>query len=298
MNHIVDISTQPARLRTSNGLLCIELEQGPQCMVPLAEIAAVVLGEARVTLTQPVLAELAGAGVPVVICDDRHLPVAMSLPLTGYHAPARRLAAQAAAALPLRKRLWQQIVRAKITVQARLLRAVRGQDLGLPELARAVRSGDPENLEGQAARIYWPCLFHNPDFLRRFDRQDQNRYLNYGYAVLRAVVARAICAAGLHPGLGLHHHHRENPFCLADDLMEPLRPVVDLQVLQALDVAGPDAPLTGPVKRVLLAIVSERYLLEGESRTLFDIAAAMASSLALALERQREDLLLPEVWSW
>jgi CRISP-associated protein Cas1 len=105
----------------------------------------------------------------------------------------------------------------------------------MAELARGVRSGDPDNREGRSSRVYWPALFDNIQFLRRIDAPDQNRYLNYGYAVLRAVVSRAICAAGLHPGLGIHHHHRENAFCLADDLMESLRPSVDRHVVSLVE---------------------------------------------------------------
>lgn len=155
----------------------------------------------------------------------------MMLPLNANVLQSQRLAAQASAPLPLKKQLWKQIVRREILAQGELLAELRDGDHDLSELARAVRSGDPDNREAVAARRYWPVLFEDPNFHRRFDAPDANRLLNYGYAVLRAAMGRAMCGAGLHPALGLHHHHRENPFCLADDLMEPCRPLIDAAVV-------------------------------------------------------------------
>ena len=152
----------------------------------------------------------------------------MLLPLVGHHLQARRFVAQAAASVPTKKRLWRQIVRAKIELQAHTLETLHGDSAGVRPLMRLVRSGDPENVEARAARAYWPLLFADDDFRRDHERGDQNRLLNYGYTVLRAIVARAICAAGLHPALGLHHHNQYSAFCLADDLMEPFRPTKPL----------------------------------------------------------------------
>ena len=134
--------------------------------------------------------------------------------------------------MPVCKRLWRQIVRAKIKAQAALLVELRGTDFGLGALVLRVRSGDPSNVEARAARRYWPHVFADLDFRRHRENEDQNILLNYGYAVLRAIIARAICAAGLHPSLGIHHHNRYNAFCLADDLMEPFRPAVDHAVAE------------------------------------------------------------------
>lgn len=230
----------------------------------------------------------------MVICDDRHLPVGLCLPLTGYHAPARRMTAQANASKPTLKRLWQQIVRAKVAHQAALLRDLRGSDFGLGELAVSVRSGDPDNVEAQAARLYWPALFDSADFLRDPALPDQNRYLNYGYAILRAIVARAICASGLHPGLGIHHHHRNNAYCLADDLMEPFRPAVDRAAVELWRDAGPDAPLDRTIKPRLLALVEDRFDLAGERRTLFDCVARLCASVGAAFEGVGDAAALPD----
>lgn len=294
MNHVIDISDRGGRLRVRDGLLCMELAEAAEVTVPLGEVAALVLGSRQLTLTQPVLSCLAQAGAVVISCDERFTPVSMSLPLTGYHAPARRMLAQARAPRPVQKRVWQQIVKAKVAAQARVLEELRGEDWGLMEMASQVRSGDAQNMEGQAARVYWLAMFGD-DFLRRTDGAGQNRFLNYGYAVLRAIVARAICAAGLHPGIGVHHHHRANAYCLADDLMEPLRPVVDRKVAAVLEIAGPDAPMDKRVKGMLLEIASELYEMNGERRSLFDAAWMIASSLGQVFEGQKRELVLPEL---
>jgi CRISPR-associated protein Cas1 len=262
--------------------------------MPLAEVAVLVVSNPCVTFTHAVLAGLAQAGGSVVVCDGRHMPVGMLLPLEAHFTQAERFALQAQAPLPMRKRLWQSLVRAKIRAQARLLTELRGHDAGLGHLIARVRSGDPDSVEAEASRRYWLLLFDNPAFRRDRYAPDQNRLLNYGYAVLRAIIARAVCAAGLHPSLGLHHHNRYDAFCLADDLMEPFRPIVDRAVVEYCE-RRPDSPgLDKEAKAALVGALMGRFKLEGESRTLFDIAARMASSLAAVYARERKALILPE----
>ncbi len=298
-DRILDIAESPAYLRVRDGLLCIrpDKDNEQEVTVPLAELAAVILTHPQITCTRTVLSGLAEAGAVVVACDDRFLPVAMMLPLTGYHAPARRLAAQANATVPLKKRLWQQLVKAKVRAQAQLLIEFRGDDYGLTEMSKQVRSGDTQNVEAQAARVYWPVIFNDTNFQRNFTAPDQNRFLNYGYAVLRAAVARAICAAGLHPGLGLHHHHRNNPYCLADDLIEPFRPIIDRAVVELVDDDLADAPMDKHIKAQLIQPVMDRYLLDGEQRTLFDNLGRLAASLANAFQADspKAGLNLPDI---
>ncbi len=154
----------------------------------------------------------------------------MLLPLVTHSLQAERFAAQARLAAPVRKRAWQQIVQAKITAQGRLLKERTHNDHGLDAIAKSVKSGDTANVEARAARIYWGKLFGETVFRRDADGDGLNACLNYGYAILRAVVARSLCGAGLHPSLGIHHHNRYDAFCLADDLMEPFRPLVDREV--------------------------------------------------------------------
>lgn len=298
-DRILDIADSPAYLRVRDGLLCLRRDKDDETevTVPLKELAAVVLTHPQITCTRTVLSGLAEAGAVVVACDDRFMPVAMMLPLTGYHAPARRLAAQANASLPTLKRLWQQVIVAKVRAQASLLVDIRGEDFGLNELAKQVRSGDPENIEGQAARIYWTALFQDVDFTRKpgAGMADQNRFLDYGYAVLRAAVCRAICATGLHPGLGLHHHHRNNPYCLADDLMEPYRPLIDRAVVGLVADRLQGALLDKTIKPRLIEPIMARYQMDAEERTLFDILGRMTASLAAVFEERQDKLNLPDI---
>ncbi|MCE5268629.1 MAG: type II CRISPR-associated endonuclease Cas1 [Planctomycetaceae bacterium] len=199
INRILDFSEAPARLRVRVAQLVVLREDRPEVSVPLADLAVVVVAHPQVTYTQAVLSGLAEAGGVFVACDGHNLPVGMLLPLAAHFAQAERFAAQARAPLPVRKRLWRQIVRAKIEAQAALLVELRGMDFGLKALVSHVHSGDPSNVEARAARRYWPQVFADLDFRRHRENEDQNILLNYGYAVLRAIVARAICTAGLHP---------------------------------------------------------------------------------------------------
>lgn len=294
-NRVIDLAEEPVRLSVRLGQLVIQRHESTDITVPLEDIAALVVGHKAVVYTHAALAGLVASGGTVVLCDDARLPVAMLAPLQGHHLQVERIAQQAAAPLPARKRLWQQIVRAKIRAQGRLLQDLRRDDRGLLDMSRRVRSGDPDNLEAQASRRYWPVLFDNAEFRRNRDAQDQNRYLNYGYAVLRATVARALAASGLCLALGLHHHNRYSGFPLADDLMEPFRPVIDRAAVLAVDEFGPNAPLDKRVKAVLLGAVANRFLVDGEERTLFDVLARTAASLAKVYAREENDLLLPDL---
>ncbi len=292
---MIDLSEGPARLRVENALLVVEREEAARFTVPLDEVTVLVVSHPVVTFTQAVLAGLAEAGGAFVACDARHMPVGMMLPLHGHHTQAERFAAQAAASLPLKKRLWQQVVKAKIRAQGHLLERLRAGDHGLLRLARQVRSGDTQNVEARASQRYWPALFDDPRFARNRDADDQNRHLNYGYAVLRAIVGRAICASGLHPSLGIHHHNRYDAFCLADDLMEPFRPLVDQAVVDWLKKHEPSEPLDRQARGFLLEALTGRLSLEAEQRTLFDVAARAAASLAAAFEGKRKGLRLAEL---
>ena len=294
-DRMIDLSDEPARLSVRNALLVIRRDGREDVAIPLADLAVLIVSHPQVAFTHAVLSGIAAAGGSFVTCNEKHLPVAMLLPLETHSTQAERFALQANAALPVKKRLWRQIVRAKIRAQANLLKKIRGTDLGLPALISRVHSGDPENIEAQASRSYWTALFADPDFRRDHDAQDINRHLNYGYAVLRAITARAICAAGLHPCLGLHHHNRYDPFCLADDLMEPFRPLVDGVVAGLTDTCGKLFPLDRQSKTALLEGLTGCLMIEGESRTLFDVLSRTASSLAAVFMDERRELVLPEV---
>lgn len=305
---ILDFSERPARLNVRNGLLVIDLSSGhsgrdPESglrardaqaqSIPLADIAVLIAAHPQISFSHAVLAGLAEAGGMFIACNERRMPCAMLLPLENHSTQTERFQAQANLPLPNRKRLWQQIVKAKIQAQARLLKENTGQDWGLEMLAATVRSGDPQNVEARAARIYWKNLFGDDNFRRNPEGEGLNPPLNYGYAILRAITARALCAAGLHPSLGVHHHNRYDAFCLADDLMEPFRPVVDRSIAELREEREGDPELDRETKRAILEALLARFTAEGESRTLFDWVSRTASSLALAIESGEKKLEIP-----
>lgn len=294
INHVLDLTTRPARLSVRHQQLVIQGADQSVTTLPLAELAVLVAAHPQITLTQAVLSGLAESGGVCVVCDAKSRPIATMFPLVNHHVQTERLAAQSQASLPTRKRLWKQIVRNKIASQAAVLKEVCGSDFGLTRLLPRVRSGDPSNVEAVASRRYWRHLFQDEEFRRDPDAEDQNRFLNYGYAILRAVTARAIVAAGLHPSLGLHHHNRYNPFCLADDLMEPFRPRIDLAVVRLLAHHPKHTDLTPELKRRLLAFLDERFDLDGESRTIFDVLMRISTALAEVFLKKRELLTFPQ----
>ncbi len=292
-DRIIDLSGGPAQLHARNGLLVIERDGEPDVTVPLTEVAALVVAHPRVTFTQSTVSGLADAGGILVTSDNRFLPAAMMLPLRSNFIQTQRLTVQAGASKPTRKRLWQQIICAKICAQAKAIEDRTGTPCSIRKMARRVRSGDPTNVEAQAARRYWSDLFGN-EFRRDPDRDDQNRLLNYGYAVLRATVARALCGSGLHPSIGIRHHNRYNPFCLADDIMEPWRPTVDGVVVDWTERHGADAPLDAQAKAALIERITGRFDLDGSSRTLFDVLSRTAASLVAVYAGKEKELTLPE----
>ena len=229
VGRVVDLETDGRHLSLRRGFLVVS-EKGEEVgRIGLESIAAVVANAHGLTFSNNALVSLAERGIATVLCGSNHRPVAIVWPVEGHHAQAGRMADQARAGAPLKKRLWAQIVRAKILAQGATLAAAGARHDGFQLLSRKVRSGDPDNVEAEAARRYWPLLMGG-DFRRDRDAGGVNGLLNYGYAVLRAGVARAVMAAGLHPSLGLMHANRGNAMVLVDDLMEPFRPVVDLEV--------------------------------------------------------------------
>jgi CRISPR-associated protein Cas1 len=234
MERIVDIGTEGLHLSAYRGFLIVAKDRVEVGRVALDDVHAVILHAHGCTWTGNLVAALAERGAPIVFCGSNHSPVAVTLPIDGHHGQGARMRAQWEAGKPLHKQLWRRIVTAKIVMQGSLL-AVRGvPGAGAFELiARRVRSGDPDNLEAQAARRYWPALM-GADFRRDRAAEGASALLNYGYAVLRATVARAIVAAGLHPTIGIFHANRGNAFALADDLIEPFRPLVDALVVSML----------------------------------------------------------------
>jgi len=259
--------------------------------LPLDDILAIVVHANGVTYSNSLLAELARRGALLIVCGANHAPLAIVSPIEGHHAQAGRMAAQWAAKQPLFKQLWKTLVIAKIKMQAATLDAFGQNAQRLHHLARRVKSGDPENIEAQAARYYWPLLMGS-DFRRDRQAPGANGLLNYGYTVLRASVARAIVASGLHPSIGLHHRNKLNAFALADDLMEPFRPLVDCAVLglikRGIEEVCPDA------KSVLAGLIALDLDL-GETRSPMTTALnGLCFSLAQSFESGKPCLILPK----
>lgn len=287
---ILDISAQGADLSVEHGQLTIR--QGESVSrTPLEEVAVLIGAHPAIRYTQGVLAGLMAHNGAFIVCGADRKPSGLLLPLAGHHLHTERLRLQIGATLPCRKRLWRELVQAKIHAQAVTLERLHGDGGGLAEMARRVKPGDSANHEAQAARRYWRLLFPESGFRRDPDGAGPNALLNYGYAVLRAIVARALAGAGLHPALGIHHHNRANPYCLADDVMEPLRPVVDEAVYRRWSARG-DA-VDPEAKQAIVHALLDRFEFEGAARTLFDCSARTAAAIAGAFAGSRAPLPLP-----
>lgn len=258
----LEISREPAHLSVRHEQL--QLRRGDEVVAsfPCEDLGVVVVDHPQTTYTHAALATLMQRDAVVVICGHDHLPCGVLTPLADHTQVVWRIQLQLEVARPVKKRLWQQLIRAKILAQAENLRPGSAGAKRLREFAASVRSGDPDNREAHAARTYWAAwLMDSPEaakienFQRDPDSPGINGLLNYGYAIVRAALARTIVAAGLHPALGLHHANRSNAFCLADDLIEPLRPIVDARV-RALAFDGA-SELTQPVKGELLDLLTD-----------------------------------------
>ncbi len=265
--------------------------------VPVEDIGVVILDSPRITLTQPLLNALLENNVAVVTCNAKHLPSGLFLPLEGNTVQAERFQSQMNASVPLKKQLWQQTVQVKIHNQAKLL-AQQGKDTEPMEYwKKNVRSGDPDNYEARAAAFYWKHLFGQlqlNEFTRGRFEGGPNVFLNYGYAVLRAVIARSIVGTGLLPTLGIHHHNRYNAFCLADDLMEPYRPFVDRLVLNLPGIACNDFELTKEVKAKLLEVPVLDVIIDGKKSPLMVASQRTTASLNDCYEGTSRKILYPE----
>lgn len=291
----IEIATAGTRLSVAHRQLVIERPDLPKATVPIEDLGVLVIDDGRASYTQAVFIECLGAGATVIVSGRDHLPAGMMLPMEGHHALTERHWAQVEAGEPLRKRLWQALVAAKLRQQGRLLAEVTGHDGGLAALAGRVRSGDPDNLEAQGAQRYWPKLFGR-DFRRDRGADDANALLNYGYAIVRAACARALVASGLIPSLGVWHRNRSNPFCLADDMLEPWRPIVDWKVHGIIaDADGPKNLDDRPTRAALLAVLGETVAVGGKRWPLLLGIEQSAASLAKALmQNDRAAFILPE----
>lgn len=269
----------------SNELLPEIMKKQAEITKPIEDIGVVVLDNRRITITQGLLEALLENNCAVITCDNHSLPVGLMLPLYGNSTQNERFRYQLDASQPLRKQLWQQTIKAKIENQAAVLSACSGMPIkNMKRWADDVRSGDPDNVEGHAAAYYWRYFFNNITGLENFTRNREgmapNNLLNYGYAILRAVVARALVTSGLLPTLGIHHHNRYNAYCLADDIMEPYRPYVDELIFAIVKEQGVDnLQLTTTLKAQLLSIPTLDVVIGGKHSPLMVAATQTTASL-------------------
>lgn len=269
----------------SNELLPEIMKKQAEITKPIEDIGVVVLDNRRITITQGLLEALLENNCAVITCDNHSLPVGLMLPLYGNSTQNERFRYQLDASQPLRKQLWQQTIKAKIENQAAVFSVCSGMPIkNMKRWADDVRSGDPDNVEGHAAAYYWRYFFNNITGLENFTRNREgmapNNLLNYGYAILRAVVARALVTSGLLPTLGIHHHNRYNAYCLADDIMEPYRPYVDELIFAIVKEQGVDnLQLTTTLKAQLLSIPTLDVVIGGKRSPLMVAATQTTASL-------------------
>lgn len=263
---------------------------------PIEDIGLIILDNKQITITSGVLESLLENNCSIITCDSKSMPVGLLLPLYGNTVQNERFREQLAVSIPLKKQLWQQTVKAKIQNQSEVLLNCIGEESKCMRIwADEVRSGDPDNLEARAAAYYWKILFaHIEGFTRDREGAFPNNLLNYGYAILRAVIARALVSSGMLPTLGIHHHNRYNAYCLADDIMEPYRPYVDELVFQLVNQSDHELELTKEVKSVLLTIPTLEVRIAGKRSPLMIAATQTTASLYKCFCGELRRIVYPE----
>lgn len=265
--------------------------------IPIEDIGVVVLDNRRITITTGAMEALLDNNCAIITCNSTNLPVGLMLPLSGNTTQSERFRNQIDASLPLKKQLWQQTVRQKILNQATVLNKNTGAIVkNMQVWANDVKSGDPDNYEARAAAYYWRNLFPMlPNFVRGREGEPPNNLLNYGYAILRACVARGLVGSGLLPTLGIHHHNRYNAYCLADDIMEPYRPFVDDLVINIMQQYPDYSELTLSIKAALLTIPSLDVMLDGKRSPLMIAVGQTTASLAKCFNGELRKISYPEL---
>ena len=271
-------------------------ERTNQNIVPIEDIGIIILDNNQVTITQSLLSTLLENNCAVVSCDRAHMPTGLFLPLSVNQIQSERFQAQIESSIPLRKQLWQQTITSKIKNQAALLRRRRKIKIdNMLRWAKVVKSGDADNLEGRAAAFYWKNLFPEElDFSRDRYGEPPNQLLNYGYAVLRAIIARGLVSSGLLPTLGIHHHNKYNAYCLADDIMEPYRPYIDDIVCEIIENGEDFTELSTSIKKQLLEIATVTIRIENERSPLMVGAQRTTASLAKCFLGSQRRIIYPE----
>ena len=265
--------------------------------IPIEDIGVVILDNRRITITSGAMEALLENNCAVITCNPKSMPVGLLLPLCGNTTQNERFRSQLEASLPLRKQLWQQTIKQKILNQEHVLRINTAQETNCMRVwSNDVRSGDPDNLEARAAAYYWKNVFTTyPNFVRDREGTPPNNLLNYGYAILRAIIARALVGSGLLPTLGIHHHNRYNAYCLADDIMEPYRPYVDQLVLDIIQCNLEISDITRDLKMRLLGIPMLDVVINGKRSPLMIAAQQTTASLAKCFAGEIKRISYPEM---
>lgn len=295
--------SNPAYLNLKQGQLQVDLphlkvlgESESKKMIPVEDIGMVILDHQQITITQGCMVALLENNAAIITCNASHLPTGLLLPLDGHNTQSERFRYQINASQPLKKNLWQQTVQAKILNQAAVLHQ-RGIDCeNMLYWAKSVRSGDPDNYEARAAAYYWQNVFPKKiEFFRGREGDPPNNLLNYGYAILRAIVARGLVSSGLLPTLGIHHRNKYNAYCLADDIMEPYRPYVDRIVLQIIDEGLNFLELGKEIKYRLLGIATVDLQFERGTSPLMVGLQQTTASLAKCYEGTVRKIIYPQM---
>lgn len=294
MNRVIEIQNDGYYLSAERGFMVIEKKGEAEARkIPLEDIGVLILSGSGCGLSTNLVVRLLETGTGIVLCGANYHPAALIHPVESHHAQAGRIRQQIDASAPLQKRLWQALVQCKIRHQGEVLALWAGRDEGLTEFAKRVVSGDPDNKEAQAARRYWPALLGS-SFRRDPKSGGINALLNYGYAIIRAQIARSVAACGFHPALGIHHQNDANPFCLVDDLIEPFRPLVDIRVREMLqDATEPPSELTPDIKRELAGILGLSLKGAEDSAALPTHILRLCQSLVQSYATKQENLIFP-----
>ena len=288
----------PCSLRKKNMQLQITYpveENKEDSVISIEDIGLMILDNPQIILSNALLMALNENNSAIISCDTSHLPYGIMLPMFSHHAFTEKLHSQLEASQPLVKNLWQQTIISKIENQSAVLKKVGVDAKKMDFYLSDVKSGDPGNVEGRAAAYYWDNIFSGAIFLRHRFGEPPNNLLNYGYAVLRAIVARSLISSGLFPSIGIHHRNKYNPYCLADDIMEPYRPYVDTLVLDIIQEVQELEELTPEIKKKLLQIPVIDVVIDGKSSPLMVGVQRTTASLASCFEGETRKILYPEM---
>lgn len=293
IKRIIDISEQ-AYVYMKHKQLMLERDKKVIASIPIEDLGVVILQHHAIVITQAVIIACQENNVVIIFCNAQHLPYSAILPISDANSlHSKVIQEQVKITLPVKKRLWKQIVQYKIQEQALTLKLLNKKYQPIKYLSMKVKVGDKENHEAQAAKKYWKLLMGD-DFRRDPNLGEVNALLNYGYAIVRAMTARAIVGSGLHPALGLHHHNQYNGLCLADDLMEPFRPWVDYYVYQLIE---DDEPLevNQENKQLLLGMLSQNVIWKDKTLPMMVASHHLMASLKRAYKDKREKILYPQL---